>query len=418
MNNIQLITRAIEPIYHSNTRTRFKINSLNNGILPNLRLCNVSVSDVGSGAVPAYYGANSGALGLVKRFTLSEKGNPIEDLTMRAAEYMSFLNSIASQDMENSVQTFSIKSRNNIETDVDGANQISRVAPNDDVTSAISDVNAITSNSARFDLQDYFNFLESEDILVGFKDLELLIEWETDPDKIFEGTRLGGVPNAGDWTVDEPLLVFEEILDKDFVAEQAQAKRGTQTAFVTPELELLSVPATLVNGVPITNQLRLQSVKNKTVKKLLVATHDNVLLTSDETCQNNSRAQPSEVWQVYVNNASLFLSPLSTESRKLATLEDTFGEKICSWFQVRPLYAANAGTIRVGGLNGLEIGNNSYFGCDINDVVTDLRIELTRTRDAITGQGGNALTLTCFPLIQKYCVYTMTGEVTISYRSL
>jgi hypothetical protein len=414
MNNVQLITRAIEPIYHSNTRTRFKLNALNTGILPNLRLCNISISDVVGGDVPAYYGKTAGVLGLIKRITLSEKGNPIEDLSMNAAEYMTFLNSIDSQDNATSMRQYTVKARKSIVTEVDLINQIGGLIPIDDTVCAISTITANTSNSARLDLQQYFNFLKSEDMLVGFKDMELVIEWETATAKIFDNSRGGGRPNV--WVVDEPLLVFEEILDKQFVAQQALKKRGTTTAFITPELELVQVPDTLLN-IPVTTELRLVSAKNKMVHKLLVAVHDATEGASDYSCENLSRAQPSEVWQVYVNNAQLFQSPISSESRKLATLQDSFGTQLASWFDVRALYQNPSNQIKEGNndIDDLETGTCSYFGCDIRDIVTNLRINYTRTRDNGTGIGGNLLNLSCFMLVQKYLTYAMDGSNIISY---
>lgn len=412
----QLITRAIEPIYHNgDTRTRFKINSLNNGILPRLRLCNISLSDVNNGAaVPdSFYSCTGGAVSLIKRMTLSERGNPIEDLTMRAAEFMAFKNlTNTTQEIEESLRTITIKSRNAMSPVIDNTNKPQRNVPFNNLTSVSEDIDPNSSNSARLDLQQYFSFLDNEDILVGFKDLELVIEWETDTTKIFDNTRGGNYPV--DWTIDEPLLVFEEVLDKDLVTEQAMAKRGTYTKFITPELELLTVPAFAVNDVPTTTKLRIQSIKNKKASKLLIATHDNVLGVSASSCLNNSDTQFNEVWQIYVNNATLFLNPVSTPSRKLATLEDSFGTGLFTWFQIRRNYQNNAGNINDADLTGLETGRLSYFGCDINDIVTDLRLELTRTR--IAGVGGAQLGLNCFTFVEKYCIYSESGEVTISYR--
>lgn len=426
MSNVQLITRALEPIYHSNTRTRFKLNCLNSGLLPNLRLCNVAVTNVNWGAVvprDLYYVADSGALALIKRITLLEKGNPIEDLTHRAAEYMTFLNTLDSEENTNNVRQYTIKSRQGLVVNVDSLNDILRLNPSVNGDSKVVSADLLvldptSENSARLDLQQYFNFLRSEDLLVGFKDMELVIEWKTTATEIFSDFfPLTGQPTS--WDVNQPLLVFEEILDKEIVAKQAMAKRGTQTAFITPEMELLSVPAT-VSTNPVTTRLRLQSVKNKIVHKLLVATNDLVENPSNQTGKNNSVAQPSEVWQVYVNNAQLFTNPLDSESRKLATLQDSFGRQLVAWFQNRTLYD-NSSTFIQSALStddDLEFGTNSYFGCDIKDVVTDLRLELTRTYNAVAGFGGNALELVCFPLVEKYVQYQKDGANIVSYRPM
>ena len=421
MSNVQLITRALEPVYHSNLRTRFKLNCLNNGLLPNLRLCNVSLSQIAGPGGPYFYVANSGALALIKRITLFEKGNPIEDLTFRASEYMTFINTLDSEENTKSVRQFSLKSRLGLDVYTDGNNGIDRQNPNVNNTSqtvaADSDIDVDSQNSARLDLQQYFDFLKAEDLLVGFKDMELVIEWNTDSTLIFENSAAAGYPTG--WTVDQPLCVFEEILDKDFVAKQAMAKRGTQTAFITPEMELLSIDATADNN-PITSRLRLQSVKNKMVHKLLIATHDQTVDPSKQTGINNSRPQPSEVWQVYINNAQLFQHPIDTESRKLATLQDSFGRQLVAWFQNRALVDNTSGsiTLTTNTLSDLEKNAMSYFGCDIKDVVTDLRLELTRTRDAVSGLGGNALTLVCWSLVEKYVQYTKDGAVVVSYRPM
>ena len=428
MNQVPLVTRVLDPVYHSNTRTRVKLNCLNNGLLPNLRVIDVGLSGVVAGAGTNYYKASAGALSTIKRMYLSEKGNPIQDLTTKAPNWCTFVNLLDSQSNSAAVRTFSLKSRRGVgagvlvrDPAIDTPGQLKRENPNVDGTQNIvsceSDIDlAQPYNSARLDLQQYFNFLKSEDLLVGFKDLELTIEWQTEASKIFDDVTGAGYPTG--WTVNEPRVVFEEILDKDFVQKQAMAKRGTKTTFLTPELEFLRVPSTASNN-PITTKLRLNGFKNKILHKLLIATGDDLLGDSVTEGDCQSRVQNLEEWQVYVNNSQLFNYVLDTPSRKLAFLQDSFGKSLCSWFENRWDYA-NPGegwldpTISAT-LDAFESGLNSYFGCDIKDFISDLRIEFTRTRDNVTGGSAADLTLNCFGIVEKTVHYGKNGEVVISY---
>lgn len=424
---INLITRVIEPVYHSNTRTRFKLNCMNNGLLPNLRLVDLKLSGIvyPAGTAPAYpyYKTSSGVLALIKRVTLTEKGNPIEDLSQLASNWMTFQNLIDDQSNAESVKQYTVKSRMATNAAVDVGNIASRLD-----NSVLGDGTApiVNANSGcRLDLQRYLNFLKSEDLLVGFKDMELVFEWETEANKIFDRSQNAGGDSdyPTDFVVDEPKLVFEEILNKDFVQQQAMAKRGTQTSFLTPEVEYLSVAANAVLNSEVKTKLRLNGFRNKVMHKLMVSTYDPTIGVDRQNGANISMTQGLEKWQVYVNNAQLFQEEVSTASRKLATLSDSFGRLVVPFWMNKRAYSNNIilGAIRpiVDNDNqadpdelGYIFNTMSYFGCDIKDQISDLRLEFTRTTDA---GGANALTLNCFGLVEKSVVYGKDGEVSVSY---
>lgn len=402
MSQLQKITRVLPPVYHSNSRTRFRIPSKGQAIASNMRLAGLKVTGVTGGDAQNYYLFDSGCLALINTLVLSNKGDPLDNLTLKASHLATFLNIRENQDTARSVRKFTVKSR--MDYDGDYKNQRSP-----ELVEAGAGAGVDSATEARVSLEQLLGLLRAEDYLVGMDDLELTITWKSDPVQVFRKP----VTAINDFDVAEPVLIYEEVLDKDEVKEMHKKKLHTQTPFDAYELEQLTVPtkASAAN-LPQDNKIKSKAFKNKFVKKLAIATVDNLLATPSEYYNVlHSRAQINEKWNLQVNHLQHFRLSVDSNARKVAMLNDSQGEMVIPTGQnVRGYAVTGAGPANI------DMGNKSYFGCDINMLVQDMVVEFSREGiNTDTTTGGNALNLMAFAKVQKYLKYHSDGSMTLGY---
>lgn len=376
-----LKTQIVQPIYHSNQRTEFRVGSKGKVLLPNLRLCNFGISAItAGGAAPGTmdtFGFAGGCLSLIKNIVLYS-GNVILDQITDADQWLGISNMITSAPEARDLKQKLLCSNLNILSLDDG-----------DLRHSITFQLLEGKLLGRVNLQDVFPFLNAQitgpnkqpimgedgspmtlDYLPDFDDLRLVIEYHTAANHIFAAPNItapNGRPTA--WTVSQPELVYEEVVDEEFAAEIMKYRpvRYVVRAIERERLDLTQ------NG-----SVRLRAFDGKQLYNLVMQTiSDN---TSDpQLCYAYSTLQPGEKMQLVVNGRKLLpFQGADSAARKSALFSDTlesfisftgstdinFGNRDAK--AAAPVFAPRPAAM---------IGDLSFLGVSILDTVSQLELE-------------------------------------------
>ena len=391
-----------------NNRSEFRImnDETNRVLLPNLRLAAVGVSVGGAGI---HYNFVAGAAGLIKNIFLMD-GNVVLDSCRNANGWIAFQNYLGFND-ENASK-FGVLQQKVMGYSVQGqlpANDTA--AGNDDDPSSdqiyrsaqgtIPQVADSTQNAGYLDLKRVLPMLgavEGLPLQIFNSGLRIVIEYETDPNKILANTA-----NAS--STIRPILSYDELTDDEDKAEVIKNFKGA--IWDSIEHDLVVVPAG-TNGKPAgfnpaANDNRaaqeinanVKNYRGKFLKKLVIAKNP----TNTAVFKNGNIVSPmgayasitslDEKINVKINGSPKLPVDCDRPNKRLALLADSWGNT-----NAYPLNA-DLGSDRDYNIlrpfddaSSLEkqVGVQDYFGIEIQDNVKDMQIKYART---LEGSAGN-----------------------------
>ena len=372
-----LKTQIVQPIYHSNQRTEFRVSSKGKVLLPNLRLCNFGVSSTNSAFPVVNFGVAGGVLSLIKNIVIYS-GNVILDQITDADQWLGVSNLVGTAPEARDLKQKLLCSNLNILSLDDG-----------DLRHSITFQPFENKLQGRVNLQDVFPFLKAQitsekgqvmmdedgspmtlEYLTDFDDIRLVIEYHTVANHIFAAQNIAtnnGQPTA--WVVSQPELVFEEVIDEELAAD---ILKSSPVRFVVRAIERERLDLTQ-NG-----SVRLRAFDGKQLTNLILQTIPGGA-ADPQLCYAYSSIQPSEKIQLVLNGRKLLpFQGADTAARKAALLADTF-ESFLSFTgstdinfgnrtatAASPVFAARPAAM---------IGDLSFMGVSILDTVSQLELE-------------------------------------------
>ena len=375
-----LKTRFIDPQYHNATsRTEFRLPG-GTTYASNLRLTNIGGVLV-AGPTPAPPNSLCGLLGAIKNIYLYQGGTLVDqrrEFGRWAAFHMTYnrsneYNTNMGRSMAGHAWGYDIDLRAGVVTGAgpDPANMTD---------------NATSTATAVLYLKDVFGFLRSVDwIPDSMAPLTVVIEWN-----MAAGTVSA---SRGVASFLQPVLVAD-YTDDPKMAVAAEKALAAGIAYDSTVYDLAYVPGiTPTAGAPLVVQqqsLRPRGMDGLTVKRLLVVAEPTAGL-SDLVGSMGSSSRFRGVDRFIVNGAQVHgYEGLGTEARRLQVLSDAYGPTNSFPGLGQPT-AVNA-AFQVNTPAGL-VGEVSYTGLSVGEVVTDLQHEWQRTGvyNAAAGAGAPQL---------------------------
>jgi len=391
---LQLRTNYLVPFFHNNTRTEFRVSSADKVVLTNMRLCDFGISDFVSDSNDCAYARTAGLYALIKNIYLYS-GSVLIDQLRDCSKYMAIKNAKStSADIYDLNQQ--LLCSNNV------------LIPYQTIDPEYPDQVELNANIqklvGRVPLSQILALLRATDTFNMWNDLRLVIEYNTNPEEIFQTEY----PNS--WTVSTPLLGYDELV-VDEAGRDAMMKQGQAITLVYSQVERERwyVPV----GASYFSQ-RLRAFDSKTLSSVVIQT--KIPNVPDQYLANNySIVVPGEAINLVVNGKKLLpYTGCSTPNMKLAMFNDSFGQVVCFTGEADEVETDQAELVNTYGPIAQELlGKFSFFGCDVLNKINTLDVEFSRDT-AIAGNGGE-LELWCFGQVQMYLKKDATGRVMTGY---
>ena len=398
-------TNIIDPVYFSNQRAEFRLES-DSVYLSNWRLLNIGVT----GAVGSKtYSGITGAIACIKNIALYDNNVLLDQIldVPKWCGFKSFNNSNAdSQDLESNLRKSRMGScvqgydtvANGSETRIDEW----------EVRPALTGINGGTAlgtypkdgDRAFLRLKEVFPLLNNLNGFVDtsvFRELKVVVEFSDDHTEFLKS-------DDAPLQMVQPLLVVDEV-----VSDESKSRVGgfSGTTYFSIENDRVIVPAiTTASGVisnvipkPIQQRtFNINGFNNKTVGRMLIAktplnpaTYTNGG-SVDKVGQNGSSGMMEEEFQMRVGGSSVLAGRgITKESERLAYLNDTWGT--CS---VPPFVSGgtaffaldnvNRASTILGGDKDLNV--TDYIGLNVGKYVESLEIDYQRVGNYIFPNAG------------------------------
>jgi hypothetical protein len=439
MNNVDysgvVKNSLLDPVLDvKNVRTEFRIDNddTNRVLLPNLRLSAIGVS-VGGGGI--HYNFVAGASGIIKNIFLMD-GNVVLDQCREANGWLAFQNYLGFNDenaskfgvLQQKVMGYQVQGQLPTNDTPNGndndpaSDQIYRSAQG-----VIPQVADSLTNAGYLDLKRVLPMLSAVEALplALFNNLRIVIEYESDPNKILANT-------ANAFSTVRAVLSYDEFTDD---ADKAQALKDFKGAdWDSIVHDLVVIPAG-TNGKPAgfnpnandnrADQKISANVKNyrgKYLKKIVVAKNP----TNTAVFKNGNVVSPmgayasitslNEKINVKINGAPKLPLACDRPNKRLALLADSWGNTNAyplnadlgsdqSYNILRPFDNASA--------LATQVGVQDYFGIEIQDMVKDMQLEYERTLEGSAGANSESyhsqLNLNMWGLCTKAIVVSNGG---------
>ena len=417
-----------------NNRTEFRIDNddTNRVLLPNLRLAAVGVS-VGGGGI--HYNFVAGASGVIKNIFLMD-GNVVLDQCRNANGWLAFQNYLGFNDqnaskfgvLQQKVMGYQVQGQLPTNDTPNGndndpaSDQIYRTAQG-----TIPQVADSLTNAGYLDLKRVLPMLGAVEALPlsVFNRLRIVIEYESDPNKILANTT-----NAS--STIRAVLSYDELTDD---ADKAQAAKDFKGANWDSIEHDLMVVAAGTNGKPAgfnpaANDSRadqkvsanIKNYRGKFLKKLVVAKNPSLeaVFKAGNVCSPMgayaSITSLNEKINVKINGSPKLPLACDRPNKRLALLADSWGQT-----NAYPLNADLGSDQNYNILRPFDnasdlakqVGVQDYFGIEIQDVVKDMQLEFERTLEGSAGANSESyhsqLNLNMWGLCTKAIVVSNGG---------
>ena len=378
-------TDMIDP--HTNVagkKVEFQRNT-GSGYYSNLRLTNIGVKIDAKN-----YNLTAGGYGLIKHAYLYDGKKEI-DSTRFANRYLAFANHLKANSVNSTLDRhikhhrigFDIGEEKVI-TAVNGKNTKDQTGAQDEDSLVTLDLRLV------FPLLNSMVFLDTR----TFKNLKVVIEYEQD-------ARIVLTNNAAVYTVNDPVLLADEIMDEATLNALAKEVKGA--AWNCIEHDIMQTTAALaVAGTADTlvaeqvTKKKINGFDNKYVSRVVMMktfTDKGNCITGNAVIgagDMQSLAQHKEKLQARVNGRNLFSGDgIDHEGFKAKLLAMTFGDVNIAPYQNLEsvgLDQLKNNSVHKAGVQGLssnkqnqEVGQANFIGFSIEDVVNDLQFEYRRT---------------------------------------
>jgi hypothetical protein len=353
--SLPIVSTILDPTYHSNSRTEFKIFGRNRLLSSKMRVSSFGVSGV-TIPIPA------------PQASLNYEGG-IKSLIKQASLYV---NDILVDQVKDASKVLSIEQ--NVMSSYDANNIASKTA----CTSINPAWNAFQYAELRntplshkllghLSLESVFPLLKSLMFLPDCYEIRIVFEYETALNVVFAAPR----PTA--FTVSEPKLIYDEIMEMEKMAEALRAPVSIQ------------FPCTLTERLIASNSvghqsIRLRAFDNMSLGRLVMnAVIGNA--SDDELCFSKSDVVAGEVINFRVNGATLIpFKGIDHPAKKLHIAASSMGDHLSPLGGADGNFVADAfDEVYVGGLDGAVLEKLAYTAVDVNTRVNRLDFELDKT---------------------------------------
>lgn len=400
----QVKTYFYDPVHHTNKRSEFKLD-VEKLYLPNMRLCNVGAVITNQDSLIDYNKA-CGVKALVKNIFLMD-GNVIIDSLVKANRWLAFKAYQASND---SNTDFKQKDRIGMGYvfQKNGTTDPQLIREFDLTESLVAD-DSDNTPTGWLSLQDMLSFLTSVQYVSTslFKNLRVVIEWESDVNVVLSGT----ITTQTISSVVQPLLVVDVIEDDSVNMEYLKSWKGSEWKAVENDMTILE--AYTGTGTQ-TKKFKFNNFSNKTVSSILLQ-KEGASSVSEFYKKLGSEAVVGEQIMVRVNNKNILPQPLVGANEKLALLHDSFGV-MNTHHGANSLNLYSEGTIMEKPVQRQQ--HQAYVGLLLPTIekVGALELEYSRVKSANAYlQYDQALSLNLFGQVLKAVVVSKPGEYSVVY---
>jgi len=315
----QVKTYFYDPVHHSNKRSEFKLD-IDKLYLSNFRLCNVGCVITNASSTIDYNKA-CGVKSLVRNIYLYD-GNVIIDSLVKANRWLAFKSFQVSNDTNTDFKEKEHIGMGYVFQKNSPADSLAKIREFNLTESLVSSTNETTTGW--LSIQDMLTFLTSVQYVSTslFKNLRLVIEWESDVNVILSGT----ITNQTISSVVQPLLVVDVIEDDKVNSAYLSSWKGSEWKAVENDMTVLSANP-IVGGTPVnvqTKKFKFNNFSNKTVSSILLQKEGKSSFSAFYK-KLGSEAVVGEQIMVRVNNKNILPQPLVGANEKLALLHDSFG---------------------------------------------------------------------------------------------
>lgn len=353
-----LTSQIFDPLYHSNSRTEFKVFGRDRLYSSKMRLSSFGCS-VPEG--PANYNIEGGAFALIKQASLFFN-DILVDQVKDASKVLSIQNNI-----------MSTYYASNVAKDKKCSNIVYEWNPEN---SSILDIETFNGKLlAHVNLDDVFPVLKVSAFLPNIYEIRVVIEYESNINNIFV------YPQPTGFTVNEPKLIIDEFMERD----QEMMK------MLNSPLTLANVPCIITERVVVSpstspQSIRLRAFDNMSLLRLVAnAVINNQTDNSEALIFSRSDVISDEVINFMVNNVKLLpFKGLDHPQKKLYIAGQSMGDHLC------PFGGADINLVGdpldvfedayTPSLTASLVGKLSYTAIDINRKISRLDFEVTKSQ--------------------------------------
>ena len=391
-------TVILQPTFHSNSRTEFRVNSDDKVISSKLRLCNFGVASftAAAGGAPMY-NLGSGVYGCIKQITLYSGGVILDELK-DASRWLGMMNLVGQTDSAWDVKQKMLCSGLNIRHDelIQLPSQLQLQVQQ-------------TKFLGRVLLQSIFPMLNSEELLVGFKELRVVIEYNTDVSQIFQATN-----QPTNIVFNQPIMVYDEVVTESGANVLVSGDKSSWE-YLAIEREVINIPASAA-GTPQTVSIRLRGSDQKQVSNMYLQVLPGG--TADPQlgyAYSCNMPTGDDRFNFILNSRRLIpQNGFNSASRKSASMADVAQGGFNVFTQAHDVASTTAGvynalydTQLIGLFNKL-----AFVNVDINEKIDQLDLEFYRP--ALAGAGA-ALTVFVWYRVIKQGSNDDKGNITTMY---
>ena len=410
-----LKTHYLNPVYHSNVKTVFKLPEA--VLRSEMLLMNIGAENDQSNNY--YYQWLNGCLGLIDSVSLQVNGQPIDELT-EAHSWLAFQQMRKSNEQNRSVEHNTVGTRWGF-----GVEKYDRGAGVNQALLGFKENEPLIrpqgvlapERLGMLNLSRCLGLLRDSEMLPPMANVSVVIRWRTDAQNVFEGNTQANTAVVS--KINEPSLFVNEVVDEKLTRELSN--KAVQIPHFSMERDSVRVAAVVDGDESGTQLFRVSGFQNKFVRRCVLV--NEFLKTvagagADRVVKHNdcSASMHDERWNLRVNNANLFTGRgVFSENRKLDTLADAWGPiNILQSTQYDGLHQANN---LLTGSNAENLrGRVSYGGCKVGQRINDLQIQYSRTGSTIPkdSMGTSEFTLACWAEVGKV-VNVSHGRVNVAY---
>lgn len=306
-----------DPVHHSNKRSEFKLDS-EKLYLSNFRLDNVGCK-ISNRNDTHNYNKTGGVKSLIKNIYLMD-GNVQLDTLVKANRWLAFKSMQVSNDSNTDFKNKDISGMGYVfqKNAITDANPLVREFDLTGSTVSSSD----QTPTGWLSLQEMLPFLTSVQYVSSslFKNLRVIVEWESDVNVVLTGT----ITNQTITAVLQPILIVDVIEDDKINTEYVSSWKGSQWNAIENDMTVLDRIVNVEAGKSQTKKFKFNNFCNKTVSSILLQ-KEGTTTTSSFYKKLGSEMVIGEQLMVRVNNKNILPMPLTGANEKLALLHDSYG---------------------------------------------------------------------------------------------
>jgi len=383
-------SKEIEPTYHTNNRTEFRLGSQDRPMyLSSMRLCNIGVTTNSNTEL----NRGAGVYSIIKSIQIMDDNVSLENFH-NFNQYVGFKQQNKTND-SNLSQAGKL-----VGNQMGFANDDYVVSPLNAGGNIGTSENGTTTGW--LSLRDYMSFLSSSNEIPTsvFKDLRIVIEYETDIGKIAPSGPANNIAS-----IVRPFLVVDEVVNQDLKSQREKMYQGiSYTPIESSQVYWNAITADSSKSFTLTG------FNNKTINKLLLVKAPTYAISQayGSLSSVNFTKQRSNL---LVNGSQLLPQDIDTTAKELSSVSELYGD--CNIpYPYSSVGSATPETIVNSSAN--RVGWQSYVAFDVSQFSRELVLNMTRGYNA-NGYYSQAINLFVFADVLKAIQMNSDGSYNVVY---